>query len=169
MPKIEKHKRWLIFCEPCTYKRILNTDQPEDMVSIKVSPVPGKIPQLNQPNQKLQAADIDKLTAEGWQHTGGDGKSHLVFTLNGQNKILVFDKNEWKESVLNLPMQKQCSKVKCPQCGRGVVIKALPDVYAKSYDEIDAREAKAREDADKRRRIEDGIPIRREKDPDFLG
>lgn len=168
MPRMEKIKRWLVFCEPCAYKRILNTDRPEDMTSIKVSPVPGKIPQLNQPNMKFHPVSIDTLTEQGWKQTGGDGKTHFIFELNGQTKVLVYDKNDWKESIQNLPMQKQCSKVKCPKCGRGVVIKALPDVYAKSYDEIDAREQKAREEADRRKRIEDGTPLKKET-PDFLG
>jgi predicted methyltransferase len=120
--KQEKTKRFLVFCEPCSYKKILNTDKPEDMVQIKVSPVPGGAPKLDPKTGK----------------------------------------------TITRPTTNQCNKVKCPKCGRGVVLKPLPDVYSKSYDEIDKREQKAKEEIEKKKRIEDGTPIKY-KPPEFLG
>ena len=164
-----KIKRFLVFCEPCSYKKIFNSDKPEGLTQIKTAPVPGKIPTLKNPNHKLSPVDIDDLTSKGWKKVDGDGKVSLVFELNGQQKYLVSEKNVWKESVINLTVQPQCSKVKCPKCGRGVVIKNLPDVYSKSYDEIDLRVQKAKEEIEKKRRIEDGTPSKLEDIPDFLG
>lgn len=62
--------------------------------------------------------------------------------------------------------------VKCPKCGRGVVVKELQSAYTKVYEEIDRREQKAREEADRIKRLEDGKPHERQNkdlDPDFLG
>ena len=166
--KMEKIKRFLVFCEPCSYKKIHTSDMPQGLTQIKVAAVPGKIPTLKNPNHKLSVIDIDDLISKGWKKVDGDGKQSLVFELNGQTKHLVSVKNEWKESIVNLPVQPQCKKVKCPQCGRGVVVKPLPDVYSKSYDEIDKREQMAREEKEKRKRIEDGTPPKFQP-PDFLG
>jgi DNA-directed RNA polymerase subunit RPC12/RpoP len=118
--KQEKIKRFLIFCEPCSYKKIYGTDSPEDLTQIKVSSVPGGSPRLEK------------------------GKTVVPST------------------------QKQLSKVKCPKCGRGVVLRPLPDVYSKSYDEIDKKEQQAREASEKRKRIEDGTP-QKYTPPEFLG
>lgn len=120
--KQEKIKRYMIFCEPCAYKKIYTTEKPEDLVHIKVSEVPGGSPKLDPKTGKT-----------------------------------VFSKNH-----------KQLQKVKCPKCGRGTVLKPLPDVYSKSYDAIDKREQEAREAAEKRKRVEDGTPIKY-RPPDFLG
>jgi DNA-directed RNA polymerase subunit RPC12/RpoP len=116
-------KRYMTYCEPCGFKRILETNKPEDMITIQTSAIPGGVPQL------------DPTT----------------------NKTIL------KESKPG-PI-----KVKCPKCGRGVVLKELPEVYAKQYTAIDERKAKERRAADKQQRIQDGKPIKREKDPDFLG
>ncbi len=116
----EKIKRFLVFCEPCAYKKIYSTDNPEDLIQIKVSPIPGGSPRLE------------------------------------------------KGKTVERPAKKQLNKVKCPNCGRGVVMKPLPDVYSKSYDEIDKREQKAKEEAEKKKRIEDGTPTKY-KPPEFLG
>lgn len=113
-------KRFIVFCEPCSYKRILTTDKPDDMALIKVSAVPGGVPRFDQKTGK----------------------------------------------TVTRPTQTQCGKVKCPKCGRGVVVKALPVVYSKSYDEVDKRNQAIRDAEEKRKRIEDGTPI---KPTDFLG
>lgn len=114
-------KRYLVFCEPCSYKRILTSDTPDDMVPIKQADVPGGSPRLEA------------------------GKT------------------------VSRPAHKQSAKVKCPQCGRGVVVKVLPDVYSKAYQEVDDRQRKNKEDKEKRQRIEDGMPVKRSKDVDFMG
>ena len=140
----------------------------EGLTQIKVSPVPTKIPTLKNPSVKSTEVDIDTLTAQGWKKVDGDGKRSLVFSLNDQTKTLIFENNQWKESVANVPVVQQKPKVKCPDCGRGVVVKSLPDVYSKSYDEIDKREQKAKEEFEKKKRIEDGTPIKY-RPPEFLG
>lgn len=165
----EKIKRFLVYCEICSYKKIFNTDKPEGLTQIKVSPVPTKIPTLNNPSVKTkEVVDIDTLTEQGWKKVDGDGKRSLVFSLNDQTKTLIFENNQWKESAVNIPVVQQKPKVKCPDCGRGVVVKSLPDVYSKSYDEIDKREQKAKEDLEKKKRIEDGTPMKY-RPPEFLG
>jgi hypothetical protein len=116
-------KRYMIYCEPCTFKKILETNKPEDMTMIQTSPIPGGAPEL------------DPVT---------------------------------RKTVVK-PNKPAPIKVKCPQCGRGVVLKELPEVYAKEYSAIDEKRDKERREKDKRQRIEDGRPIKREKDPDFLG
>jgi len=116
----EKIKRFLVFCEPCSYKKIYDTNSPEDLTQIKVSQVPGGTPRLE------------------------------------------------KGKIVDRPTHKQLAKVKCPKCGRGVVLKPLPDVYSKSYDEIDKQEQQVREEAEKRKRIEDGTP-HKYNPPEFLG
>ena len=63
---------------------------------------------------------------------------------------------------------KQLSKVKCPKCGRGVVLKPLPEVYAKSFADIEAKQQKAREEFERQKRIEDGTPLK-PKPPEFIG
>lgn len=41
-------KRTMIFCEPCSFKMILEKGcLPESLVEIKTSPIPGGIPQLD--------------------------------------------------------------------------------------------------------------------------
>lgn len=67
------------------------------------------------------------------------------------------------------PDIKRSKKFKCPQCGRGVIAKKLPDVHANAYKSVDDERRKREEDAEKRRRLEDGKPHVRESDPDFLG
>lgn len=67
------------------------------------------------------------------------------------------------------PEKPQPKKTKCPKCGRGVIIKKLPDVYVNMYKEIDENEKKSRVDAEKAQRLKDGQPIKRDKDPTFLG
>lgn len=168
MGKPEKIKRFLVYCEICSYKKIYDTDRPQDLTQIKVSPVPTKIPTLKNQSTKNQVVDIDSLTAEGWKKVDGDGKKNLVFSLNDKTKTLVFEDNQWKESSVNLPVVQQKPKVKCPKCGRGIAVKSLPDVYSKSYDEIDKKEQKAKEEYEKKKRIEDGTPIKY-KPPEFLG
>lgn len=100
----------------------MDTDKPEDMVAIKVSDVPGNIPQLDP----------------------------------------VAGKTITKPNLKSLP------KVKCPKCGRGVIIKKLPETYTKTFAEIDEKNRKEAELLDRKKRVEDGRPLKREQDPDFL-
>lgn len=165
----EKISRFLVYCEICAYKKIFNTDKPDDLVQIKTSAIQTKIPTLTNPSIKTSnVVDIDTLTSQGWKKVDGDGKTNLVFELNGQTKTLVSQNNQWKESVVNIAVMQQKTKVKCPSCGRGVVVKSLPDVYSKSYDEIDKKMQKAKEEYEKKKRIEDGTPIKYNP-PEFLG
>lgn len=117
-------KRKMIFCEPCSYKRILEANEtPEDLFSIKVSPVPGGIPEL------------DPVT--------------------GKTKVK--------------PVTDQTKKLKCPRCGRGVVVKDLQPAYANAFKQIDDKAEKERLEADRKKRLEDGEPSKKKADSDFYG
>lgn len=118
--KPEKTKRFLLFCEPCAYRKIFDTDKPEGLYLSKSSAVPLKTIKMGD--------DVDKSKS-------------------------------FKEQPI---------KSKCPKCGRGVILKKLPQVYAKSYDEVDKRKQKEQEEYEKKKRIEDGTP-KKLTPPDFMG
>lgn len=70
------------------------------------------------------------------------------------------------------PALQQIKKIKCPTCGRGTTVKKLPNVYSKAFKQIDDEERKQNEEAEKERRIKDGLPIKRPPDEGttpFLG
>ncbi len=124
MTKKQVISRWLLFCEPCSYKQIITADEPgEGLVEIKTSPVPTGIPAIDPQTKKIKTA-------------------------------------------LPLPQPK---KVKCPQCGRGVVIRKLPDVYANAFKAVDEITRKEQEALEKKKRIEDGKPHIRTNTEEFLG
>lgn len=77
-------------------------------------------------------------------------------------------KLEKGKTVIRKPIN-PLSKVKCPKCGRGVVLKPLPEVYARSFAEMEAKQQKLREESERKKRIEDGIPLKRQQPPEFLG
>lgn len=80
----------------------------------------------------------------------------------------VYD-SERKKTVIK-SSKPQNKKFKCPRCGRGIVAKKLPDVYVGAYRDIDEQKRKEQEEYEKKKRVEDGTPIRRsENKPDFLG
>lgn len=115
-----KIKRFMAFCEPCSFKRILSTNKPEDMILMKpTSPIQSNIPVLE----------------------------------NGKTK-----------KFADKPVRQN---VKCPNCGRGIILRELPSVYEKSYEEIDKMQRDAKAAAEKKKRIEDGTPTK--PNPDFLG
>lgn len=115
--------RWLLFCEPCSYKQIMTAEQPgEGLVEIQTSPIPGGVPTIDPETKKIKAARPTP----------------------------------------------QPKKVKCPQCGRGVVIRRLPDVYANAFKAVDEMARKEQEASEKKKRIEDGKPHIRTTE-EFLG
>jgi len=65
------------------------------------------------------------------------------------------------------PDLSRMKKFKCPQCGRGVMIKKLPEVYEKAYKEIDEEKRKKEQELEKQRRIEDGKPYVRNPEEEF--
>lgn len=81
------NKRYMIFCEPCAYKKIVEST--DGLVEIRRPKVPGGSPY------------IDPLTK----------------------------KTKTKKATEQPP------SVKCPKCGRGVVLKRLPDVFVKAEKE----------------------------------
>ena len=121
--KQEPNKRYLIFCEPCSYKKIIESNDPEDLVLIKRSTIPASSPKLDPATKKTKVSK-DK------------------------------------------PNVKMC---KCPRCGRGATIKSLPDVYKKTYKEIDDRKRKEQEIIEREKRLEDGKPHQRNVNEDFIG
>lgn len=115
-------KRYLIFCEPCSFKRIVESDNPDDIVLIKRSSIPGK------------AINLDA-----------------------------------KKKEKDPKIQKQSTMCKCPRCGRGATMKSLPDVYVKTFKELEKKTQKEEEEKAKKKRLEDGKPHERRVDPDFSG
>lgn len=121
-PQKNQPKRFLLFCEPCAFKQIFETDQPDTLTMMKVSDVPGGAPQLDPKTNKAVAKPVTKANP----------------------------------------------KAKCPKCGRGVVLKKLPDVYVKSFSEIDSRRQKEKDDFERAQRIKDGQPPQKP-DVEFTG
>lgn len=120
-------QRWFAFCEPCGFKKILdsadNNPVLDGLTSVKLSDIPGGAPELDPSTNK---------------------------TINKKNL-------------------KRLSQVKCPNCGRAITVKKLPDVYSKSFKDIDEREQAEKQQAEKQQRMADGQPLQRDKNPDFLG
>lgn len=124
MPKkTSKIKRYLVFCEPCSFKKIVESDKPEDFFLIKRSAVPSGSPKIDPETKKIK---VPKASS-------------------------------------------QPTMCKCPRCGRGATFKELPPVYAKTYEEIDAKKRKEQEAIERQKRIEDGQPHERNVDEDFIG
>lgn len=118
-------KRWFIFCEPCSYRKIITANDPtaSDLVEIKTASVPGGSPVIDPTTKKIKAK----------------------------------------------PNQERPKKFKCPQCGRGVVAKKLPEVYDKAYKSVDEEKRKRELEEEKQKRLEDGKPPKRNPDADFMG
>ena len=123
MGKQQPNKRYLLFCEPCSFKKIIETNNPDDLVSIKRSSVPSGSPKLDPATKKTKVSKAKENT-------------------------------------------KMC---KCPRCGRGAIIKNLPEVYKKTYKEIDDSKRKEQEAIERKKRLEDGKPHQRNVDEDFIG
>lgn len=124
MAKKQVIKRWFLYCEPCSYKRIITAEEPncDDLVEIKSSPIPKAGPALD-PEAK---------------------------------------------SIKTPKPAEQPKKVKCPNCGRGVIVKKLPDVYANAFKAVDEETRKKQEAEEKKKRLEDGKPHTRTTE-EFIG
>lgn len=66
------------------------------------------------------------------------------------------------------PVKNQTKKVKCPRCGRGVVVKDIQGAYEKTIKEREERTEQQKQELDKKQRIEDGKPLEKNLDYDFL-
>lgn len=64
---------------------------------------------------------------------------------------------------------KQPKRYKCPKCGRAAKVKPLTKPIAELLAARDVEEEKRRQEEERRKRIEDGRPIERPTDPEFLG
>jgi hypothetical protein len=58
-------------------------------------------------------------------------------------------------------------KIKCPKCGRGVVVKNLAGAYKKTIKEIEEKLEEEKQKIDKQKRIEDGKPQEKIRENDF--
>ena len=97
-------KRWLLYCEPCSFKKIiLENDSTDDLTEIPLAKTPGGSPTMDEKGKKTVVPSADGLTPPVEMH---EIKSHPGIE---RNKMF-----------------------KCPQCGRGVTSKKLPDLYVKS-------------------------------------
>ena len=56
--KPKKTNRWLMYCEPCGYRRILEEGiKPIDLVEIPTSPIPGGAPKMDPATKKVKTSD----------------------------------------------------------------------------------------------------------------
>lgn len=106
-----RHKRWMIFCEPCNFKKIVIEGDDIDLTSLPLADVPGGAPRLDPSTKKAT-----------------DRKS------KPRNKAF-----------------------KCPHCGRGIISKVLPDVYAKTIKEREDKLEKDNYEQERKQRIKDGL------------
>jgi hypothetical protein len=61
MQKPKTIKKMMVFCEPCSFKMILENDQiPENLVEIKTSMIPGGIPELDSKTGKTKLKPQNK-------------------------------------------------------------------------------------------------------------
>ena len=91
---------------------------------------------------------------------------HTELSIPGGSPVL--DKETKK--IREQPSQPRPKQFKCPKCGRGVVAKKLPEVYAQAYKEIDDKRREQEEAVEKEQRLKDGQPHAREqKDEEFMG
>lgn len=104
-------KRWMIFCEPCSFKKIIVEGVDTNMIKMSLADVPGGSPILD---------PVTKTVTE-------------------------------RKAI---PRNKA---FKCPQCGRGVISKALPDVYVSAYKEREQQQEKENYERERQQRIEDGL------------
>jgi len=119
----KKSKTKFIFCEICSYKKIVKTEEDiAGLVEIKTSAIPGGSPELNKISGKT---DLKKTKL--------------------QNK-----------------------KFKCPNCGRGVVLKESQTAYSTTIGFLKEKEQKEKLEIENKKRIEDGKPLIK-KPSDFLG
>lgn len=72
-----------------------------------------------------------------------------------------------KEEKPKKNFKNQTKKFKCPKCGRGVVVKDLQGAYIKTVKEIEIKQEKDKQKADRQQRIEDGKPPEKRNIPDF--
>ena len=59
------------------------------------------------------------------------------------------------------PQKTQAKKYKCPRCGRGVVAKEVQGAIAKAIKLRDAKTEAERQENDRKKRIQDGLPPER--------
>lgn len=106
-----RHKRWMIFCEPCSFKKIITEGIDADLTELPLADVPGGAPRLDSATKKV---------------------------------------TERKSTPRN-------KAFKCPHCGRGVISKVLPEVYAKTIKEREDQAEKDNYEREREQRIRDGL------------
>ncbi len=84
-----------------------------------------------------------------------------------QKHIPVLDPKTNKTVPSKFEPQKR--KVKCPKCGRGVYLKSLPPSYTSVIKKRADEEEAKRLIEERKKRIEDGLPIQKPRDVDFTG
>ena len=72
-------------------------------------------------------------------------------------------KTKTKQQIL------QNKKVKCPKCGRGVVVKQLQEAYSSTIKKIKQKDEEEKFEEDRKKRIEDGKPLLKNIDSEYLG
>ena len=62
----------------------------------------------------------------------------------------------------------QNKKDKCPKCGRGVVVKQLQEAYSSTIKKIKQKDEEEKFEEDRKKRIEDGKPLLKNIDSEYL-
>lgn len=88
-----------------------------------------------------------------------------IKTASIQSNIPNLDSKSGK--IVNKKNKELSKKVKCPKCGRAVVVKELQNSYASTIKKIKEQEAKEKANEDRKKRIEDGKLLDKKPDLDF--
>ncbi len=110
-------KRWLIYCEPCSFRSTIMEEEIKGFTEVPLVDTPGGHPKRNPETKKV-------------------------------------------ETPKSLPRAKM---FKCPQCGRGVIAKPLPDIYVKTIEDVEKEKLK-KQDAERKKVQEE----RRIKEEEFI-
>lgn len=90
---------------------------------------------------------------------------NLVERCGVQGKIPQFNPDTKKTQVFESVPQKKMYK--CPNCGRGVIVKGIPAAYIQTIKNIEEEKIQAKIEQEKLQRIEDAKPHQRK--TDFTG
>lgn len=143
--------RTMLFCEPCGYKRIIETAaDAAGLIEHKTSPVQARIPTLDVTANK---------TVNTWV---ADPKTGKIDPATGQIDPATIQ-------IVNPQMKPQPKRYKCPKCGRVAKVRGLLKPFDDALKQVDERKAKERIEEEKRKRLEDGRPPEKKIDPDFIG
>ncbi len=96
----QKSKAKMIFCEPCSFKMILDgDDMPDNLVEIKTSPIPGGIPFIDAKSGKTKTKSNTKQSPKFKCPKCGRGVVVKELQSAYQNTIKQIKDREEKEKI----------------------------------------------------------------------